>query len=214
MPTARRIQTPQPMPKNSPASMSIGTLPAASATTCRRRRRRPSPRRWSTPPPRAGAATPGTSATGGIMAPRETDGSRPPAGELLYTAKTRSSGGREDGVARSCDGRLDIRLSTPGSARIGTNPEQLLAAGWSACFASAIALAARNRKLALPGDVAIDAEVDLNFGDDGYALAVRLNISVPGVPRDVAQILVAEAREICPYSKATRGNIEVAINLV
>jgi lipoyl-dependent peroxiredoxin len=135
-------------------------------------------------------------------------------GKVAYTAKTHTIGGREDGISRSSDGRLDVRLSTPGSARIGTNPEQLLAAGWSACFQSAIALAARNRKINLPADVAIDAEVDLNLSDGGYFLRTRLNVSLPGVDRELAQALVEEAHQICPYSKATRGNIAVAINLV
>jgi osmotically inducible protein OsmC len=135
-------------------------------------------------------------------------------GKVVYTAKTHTTGGRENGASRSSDGRLDIRLSTPGSARIGTNPEQLFAAGWSACFESAIALAARKRKIALPADVAIDAEVDLNLADSGYFLRARLNVSLPGVEREAAQVLVDEAHQICPYSKATRGNIDVAINLV
>src|SRR5580704_836991 len=133
-------------------------------------------------------------------------------GKVVYTAKTHTTGGRENGVSRSSDGRLDVRLSIPGSARIGTNPEQLLAAGWSACFE--IALAARNRKITLPADLAIDAEVDLNLADGGYFLRARLDVSLPGVERDVAQALVDEAHRICPYSKATRGNIDVAINLV
>jgi osmotically inducible protein OsmC len=134
--------------------------------------------------------------------------------KVLYTAPTHTTGGRENGVSRSSDGRLDIRLSSPGSARIGTNPEQLFAAGWSACFESAIALAAHKRKVALPADVSIDAEVDLNFGSDGYSLSTRLNVSIPGVARDVAQALVDDADQLCPYSKATRGNISVATNLV
>jgi osmotically inducible protein OsmC len=134
--------------------------------------------------------------------------------KVLYTAKTHTTGGREHGVSRSSDGHLDIRLSTPGSARIGTNPEQLFAAGWSACFESAIVLAARKRKITLPADVAIDAEVDLNLGDDGNSVAMRLNISLPGVERNVAQALIDEAQEICPYSKATRGNIDVVVKLV
>jgi Ohr subfamily peroxiredoxin len=138
----------------------------------------------------------------------------PQTGKVVYTAKTHTAGGRENGASRSSDGRLDIRLSTPGSARIGTNPEQLLAAGWSACFESAIGLAARKRKITLPADVVIDAEVDLSAVDGAYFLRTRLNVSLPGVARDVAQTLVDEAHEICPYSKATRGNIEVAINLV
>jgi Ohr subfamily peroxiredoxin len=90
----------------------------------------------------------------------------------------------------------------------------LFAAGWSACFESAVGLAARNRKITLPADVAIDAEVDLNLADGGYFLRARLNVSLPGVERDVAQALVDEAHQICPYSKATRGNIDVTINLV
>ncbi|MGB7097189.1 MAG: organic hydroperoxide resistance protein [Xanthobacteraceae bacterium] len=134
--------------------------------------------------------------------------------KVVYTAKTHTTGGRENGASRSSDGRLDIRLSTPGSARIGTNPEQLFAAGWSACFESAIGLAARKRKITLPADVAIDAEVDLDLADGGYFLRARLNVSLPGVEREVAQALVDEAHQICPYSKATRGNIDVAINLV
>jgi len=90
----------------------------------------------------------------------------------------------------------------------------LFAAGWSACFESAIALAARKRKLALPANVAIDAEVDLNLADGGYFLRARLNVSLPGVAREVAKALLDEADQTCPYSKATRGNIDVAIRLV
>jgi lipoyl-dependent peroxiredoxin len=135
-------------------------------------------------------------------------------GKVLYTAKTRTTGGRENGASRSSDGHLDIKLSPPGSTRIGTNPEQLFAAGWSACFESAVGLVARKRKITLPADVAIDAEVDLNLADGGYFLRARLNVSLPGVERDVAQALVDEADQICPYSKATRGNIDVAIDLI
>jgi Ohr subfamily peroxiredoxin len=134
--------------------------------------------------------------------------------KLLYTAKTHTTGGREKGVSRSSDGRLDVKLSTPGAAGDGTNPEQLLAAGWSACFESAMGLAARKLKIALPDDLAIDAEVDLNLAEDGYFLRARLNVSVPGVERELAQALLDEADQTCPYSKATRGNIDVAINLI
>jgi Ohr subfamily peroxiredoxin len=136
------------------------------------------------------------------------------SGKVIYTAKTHTTGGRENGAARSSDGRLDVKISLPGSARSGTNPEQLLAAGWSACFESAIGLAAHKKKIALPADLAIDAEVDLRLGDDGYSLSARLNVSLPGIERAVAQALVDEAHQVCPYSKATRGNIDVAINLV
>ena len=133
--------------------------------------------------------------------------------KVLHTAKTETTGDRDNGASRSSDGLLDVRLSTPGSARIGTNPEQLFAAGWSASFANAIALAARKRKIALPADVSIDAELDLNLGDGGYFLRTRLNVTLPGLERNVAKVLVDEAEEICPYSKATRGNIEVTIRL-
>ena len=134
--------------------------------------------------------------------------------KVIYTAKTHTTGGRERGVSRSSDGALDVKLSIPGSGRIGTNPEQLLAAGWSACFESAMGIAARKRRINLPADLAIDAEVELNQADGGYFLSVRLNVSAPGVERDVARALVEEADETCPYSKATRGNIDVSINLV
>jgi Ohr subfamily peroxiredoxin len=133
---------------------------------------------------------------------------------VMYTAKTRTTGGRENGVSRSSDGRLDVRFSTPGSERIGATPEQLFASAWSACFESAIALAARGRKIMLPADVAIDAEIDLNQTDSGYFLSVRLNVSLPGIARDVARALMDDAHRICPYSKATHGNIDVATNLV
>jgi lipoyl-dependent peroxiredoxin len=136
-------------------------------------------------------------------------------GKVLHTARTHTTGGRENGASRSSDGHLDIRLSTPGSSRIGTNPEQLFGAGWSACFESAMALAARKRNILLPPDLAIDAEVDLKVAEDGsYFLSARLNVSLPGVARQSAQALIAEAHETCPYSKAIRGNMDVAINLV
>ena len=135
-------------------------------------------------------------------------------GKVIYTAKTRTTGGRENGAARSSDGRLDVKISPPGASRAGTNPEQLFAAGWSACFESAIGLAARQRKVVLT-EVVIDAEVDLHLaGSDNFSLSARLNIGLPGVGRDVAEQLVKDAEQLCPYSKATRGNIDVAINVV
>jgi Ohr subfamily peroxiredoxin len=133
--------------------------------------------------------------------------------KVLYTAKTHTTGGR-DGAARTSDGRLDVKLATPGTAGVGTNPEQLFAAGWSACFLSAIGLVASQKKIALPADRAIDAEVDLGTNEGGFALRARLNVSLPGLDRAVAQDLVNAAHQTCPYSKATRGNIDVAINLV
>jgi lipoyl-dependent peroxiredoxin len=134
--------------------------------------------------------------------------------KVVYTAKTHTTGGRENGASRSSDGRLEVRLSLPGATRAGTNPEQLFAAGWSACFESAIGLVARKRKIALPADLAIDAEVDLNLADGGYFLSARLNVSLPDIEREAARALVDEADQTCPYSKAIRGNIDVAINLV
>jgi osmotically inducible protein OsmC len=134
--------------------------------------------------------------------------------KVLYTAKTHTTGGREHGVSRSSDGHLDIKLSTPGTAGSGTNPEQLFAAGWSACFEGAMGLAARKRKITLPADLAIDAEVDLCLADGAYFLQACLNVSLPGVEREVAKALTDEAHQTCPYSKAIRGNIDVAINLV
>ena len=133
--------------------------------------------------------------------------------KVLYTGKTRTSGGRE-GASRSDDGRLDIKLSSPGSAGNGTNPEQLFAAGWSACFIGAIGAAAAKRKIALPKDLAVDAEVDLGKATDGYLLQARLNVSLPGIDPATAQALVDEAHQTCPYSKATRGNIDVTIALI
>jgi Ohr subfamily peroxiredoxin len=133
--------------------------------------------------------------------------------KVLYTARTHTTGGR-DGASRTSDGRLDVKLSTPGTPGTGTNPEQLFAAGWSACFMSAIGLAAAQRKIPLPPDRAIDAEVDLGTNDGGFVLRARLNVSLPGLDRGVAQTLVDAAHQLCPYSKATHGNIDVAINLV
>lgn len=134
--------------------------------------------------------------------------------KLLYTAQTHVVGGRDHGAAKSSDGALDVRLSPPGSGRPGTNPEQLFAAGWSACFEGALAHVARVQKLTLPAEPEIDAEVDLNLADDGFFLRARLNVSLPGLDRDTAQQLVDAAHRTCPYSKATRGNIDVEINLV
>src|SRR6266850_8400940 len=133
--------------------------------------------------------------------------------KALYTAKAHSKGGR-NGESRSSDGRLDIKLSSPGTTGGGTNPEQLFAAGWSACFMSAMGLAASQMKVALPADRAIDAEVDLGTTGGAYLLQARLNVSLPGLEREVAQALVDGAHETCPYTKATRDNISVVTNLV
>jgi len=132
---------------------------------------------------------------------------------VLYTAKTHTTGGR-DGASRSNDGRLDIKLATSGTAGAGTNPEQLFAAGWSACFIGAMQVVAGRMKISLPAETAVDAEVDLGPTGDAYGIAARLKISLPGLKRDVAQRLVEAADAVCPYSRATRGNIDAAIELV
>lgn len=134
--------------------------------------------------------------------------------KVLYTGKTHTSAGGRSGTARSSDGRLDIQLSPPGSTGNGTNPEQLFAAGWSACFIGAMGLAAGKLKITLPADLAVDAEVDLGMTDGAYFLQARLNVSLPGIPPETARALVDAAHQNCPYSKATRGNIGVEINLV
>jgi Ohr subfamily peroxiredoxin len=134
--------------------------------------------------------------------------------KVLYTGKTRTSSGGRDGTSRSEDGRLDIKLSSPGTAGNGTNPEQLFAAGWSACFIGAMHLAAGKMKITLPDNLTVDAEVDLGTTGGAYFLQARLNVSLPGLGRELAQALVDAAHQTCPYSKATRGNIDVAINLV
>jgi len=131
---------------------------------------------------------------------------------VLYTGRTHTVGGRE-GHARSDEGQLDVALSTPGSNRPGTNPEQLFAAGWSACFEGAMKIAARTLQIAMPADAAIDAEVDLGKVGDGFQLQARLNVSLPGLAPEQAQALVDAAHRTCPYSKATRGNIDVQIRL-
>jgi lipoyl-dependent peroxiredoxin len=131
----------------------------------------------------------------------------------LYTAKVHTSGGR-DGAARSDDGRIDVKFSIPGAPGTGTNPEQMFAAGWSACLLSAMQLAARKMKIAFPAETADDVEVDLNLVDGGYFLRARHNISLPGLDREAAQALLDAGRQTCPYSKAVHGNIDVTYNLV
>lgn len=131
---------------------------------------------------------------------------------VLYTGRTRTLGCRE-GSSRSDDGRLDIRLTRFGSTGNGTNPEQLFAAGWSACFMGAMGRAAQQQGVKLPDDVAVDAEVDLVQGADGFALSARLNVSVPGIERAIALEVVERAHQLCPYSKATRCNIQVELSV-
>jgi Ohr subfamily peroxiredoxin len=133
--------------------------------------------------------------------------------KTLYTARVHTVGGRE-GAALSSDHELDIRLSPPGTNRSGTNPEQLFAAGWSACFEGALGLAAKEAGIALPAETAVDAEVDLNYGEaEGYFLSARLNVSIPGIAEEAAQKLIDRAHQTCPYSKMTAGGIDASVAL-
>ncbi|MHA3024357.1 organic hydroperoxide resistance protein [Mycobacterium sp. BMJ-28] len=132
---------------------------------------------------------------------------------VLYTAQTHTTGGRS-GESYSSDGNLDIQLTPPGATGTGTNPEQLFAAGWSACYLSAMGLVAGQHDVKLPTDTAVDAEVDLVNTDGAFSLQARLNVAIPGVDREVAQKIIDAAHEVCPYSKATRGNIPVTVTLV
>ncbi|NIJ64214.1 Ohr subfamily peroxiredoxin [Sphingomonas leidyi] len=133
--------------------------------------------------------------------------------KTLYTAQVHTIGGR-DGAARSSDGQLDVQLGSPGTKRPGTNPEQLFAAGWSACFEGALSFAAGQAGIKLPADTAVDAEVDLNVDDqEGFILSARLKVSLPGLDADTAQALVDRADAICPYSKMTRGGIAADVSL-
>jgi Ohr subfamily peroxiredoxin len=133
--------------------------------------------------------------------------------KVLYTARAHTTGGR-DGQSRSDDGRLDVKLSSPGTAGQGTNPEQMFAAGYSACFIGAMKAVAGKQKVTLPQDLAVDAEVDLGPVGQAYGIAARLNVKLPGMDRAQARQLVDAAHQVCPYSNATRGNIDVQINLV
>ncbi|MFY9647233.1 MAG: organic hydroperoxide resistance protein [Terriglobales bacterium] len=144
----------------------------------------------------------------------ETKDTTTPIEKVIYTAKAHTTGGRDGGASRTSDGRLDVKLSVPGTSGTGTNPEQLFAVGWSACFLSAIKIVAARMKVKLPADLAIDTEIDLGTAGGGYLLQARLNVSLPGIDREVAQKLVDGAHMECPYSKATHGNINVVTNVV
>ena len=133
--------------------------------------------------------------------------------KVLYTGKTHTTGGRE-GASQSSDDQLNIKLSSPGSSRPGTNPEQLFAAGWSACFIGAMGIAAGKLNIKLPAETAVDAEVDLCNADGEYSLKARLNVSLPGIDAETAKKITDMAHQTCPYSKATRGNIDVEINIL
>jgi lipoyl-dependent peroxiredoxin len=136
--------------------------------------------------------------------------------KVLYTANTHTTGGRE-GRSVSSDGLLDILLDKPkemGGKAGATNPEQLFAAGYSACFIGALKHVASVKKIAWPEETAVDASVDLGPTASGsFGLAVRMSVSLPGLDQEVAQGLLDSAHKMCPYSNATRGNIDVAITL-
>lgn len=132
--------------------------------------------------------------------------------KVLYTAHAHTTGGR-DGHAKTDDGRLNVTLSSPGTSGTGTNPEQLFAAGYSACFIGALKAVAGTKKISVPEGTSIDASVDLGKIANGYGIAVRLEVSLPGMDRAAAQELVNAAHQVCPYSNATRGNIEVTLSL-
>jgi lipoyl-dependent peroxiredoxin len=136
-----------------------------------------------------------------------------PIEKVLYTAKAHTTGGRDGGASRTSDGRLEVKLSVPGTPGTGTNPEQLFAVGWSACFLSAIKIVAARKKVKLPAELAVDAEVDLGTTAGGYLIQARLNVNLLGIEHVVAQALVEAAHQECPYSKATHGNINVVTNV-
>ena len=137
--------------------------------------------------------------------------------KVLYTAHATSTGGRE-GTSRSSDGVLDLKLTTPkemgGSGATGTNPEQLFAAGYSACFIGAMKYVAGTQKIALPADTSIQSAVGIGPIPAGFGIQVTLNVTIPGMERAAAEKLVAAAHQVCPYSNATRGNIEVTLTVV
>jgi len=136
--------------------------------------------------------------------------------KVLYKATATSTGGR-DGKSLSSDGVLNLSLTTPkelgGAGAVGTNPEQLFAAGYSACFIGALKFVAGQQKIALPADTSITASVGIGQIPAGFGIEVEMQISIPGVERAKAQALVDAAHQVCPYSNATRGNIEVRLNL-
>ncbi|MCP1314029.1 organic hydroperoxide resistance protein [Halomonas sp. 707D4] len=136
---------------------------------------------------------------------------------IAYRAEAHVTGGRE-GHARSSDGALDVTLSTPkelgGAGGQGTNPEQLFAAGYAACFLGALKHVASQEKVTLPKDVSIDAAVGIGAVEIGFGIEVELEVSLPGLAREEAESLVEKAHTVCPYSNATRGNIDVTLSVV
>jgi Ohr subfamily peroxiredoxin len=135
-------------------------------------------------------------------------------GELPYTAQVKTTGDRDRGSSQSWDGHLKVQFASPYSAGNGVNPEQLLAAAWSASFASAVEDAAGSKNIHFAFDIVIDAKVTIDLAPDAHLmLAARLEVSLPGLAQETAQMLVDEARALCPCCRATRGNIDVAISV-
>lgn len=138
---------------------------------------------------------------------------------ILYRTKATATGGGRDGASRSEDGKVDVRLSVPkelgGPGGDGTNPEQLFATGYSACFLGALRFVAGKEKVTIPADATVTADVGIGPRDDGtgFGLDVALTVSVPGVDRAVAEDLVRKAHVVCPYSHATKGNIDVRLEV-
>ncbi len=135
--------------------------------------------------------------------------------KVLYTAEAHTVGGR-DGSGKSSDGAIDVKLSSPGSGKPGSNPEQLFAVGYAACFIGAMKAVAPKVSVKVPDDVAIDSSVSLGPTDGGaaYGISVKLAISLPGLDDDQKKKLVDAAHQVCPYSNATRGNIDVELSIV
>lgn len=131
--------------------------------------------------------------------------------KIYYTAKAQTTGGR-DGYSRTDDGRLSVTLSPPTGG--GTNPEQLFAVGWSACYLSAMQILAKKKRVPFPADARDDIEVDLVMTGDAFTLQARHTVRLPGMEAGMARTIAEEAHTICPYSKAVRGNIEVTTNVV
>ncbi len=135
----------------------------------------------------------------------------------LYTAEVRVTGGREDGTAKSNDKQLDIRIGSPkelgGDGNSGTNPEQLFAAGYAACFIGAMRVVAGRMKVGLPENLHIDSKVSLGVVGEAYGIDAELHVSLPGMEQDIAEQLVEASHQVCPYSNATRGNIDVSLEV-
>lgn len=137
--------------------------------------------------------------------------------KVLYVAHAQATGGR-DGRAVSSDNAVDIKLTTPrelgGAGGEGTNPEQLFAAGYSACFLGAVKFVGAREKIAIPADTTVNGSVGIGAIPTGFGIEVELKISLPGLDRAVAEDLVQKAHIVCPYSNATRGNIDVTLTIV